>query len=32
MDLKMEGLKVEPLYYSEGDFDWNLIMDLISPR
>jgi hypothetical protein len=32
MDLKMEGLKVDPLYYSEGDFDWNLIMDLISPR
>ena len=31
VDLKMIGLRVEPAYYSEGDFDWNLIMDLISP-
>jgi len=32
MDLKMEGLKVGPLYYAEGDFDWDTIMGLISPR
>jgi len=31
MDLKMSGLKVEPLYYCEGNFDWDTIMGLISP-
>ena len=32
MELKMEGLKVVPLYYAEGDFEWGTIMGLISPR
>jgi len=32
MDLKMDGLSVPPLYYAEGDFDWEAILDLISPR
>jgi len=32
MDLKMEGLEVEPLYHAEGDPDWETIFDLISPR
>ena len=31
MDLKMEGLKVDPLYCSDGAFDWEKIMGLISP-
>tara|TARA_R110000744_G_scaffold144134_3_gene256160 strand:- start:60 stop:374 length:315 start_codon:yes stop_codon:yes gene_type:complete len=31
MDLKMEGLSVPPLYYAEGPFDWDAILDLISP-
>ena len=31
MDLKMEGLKVAPVYWSDGDFDWDKIMSLISP-
>ena len=31
MDLKMEGLKVDPVYYAEGDFDWEAILSLISP-
>jgi hypothetical protein len=32
VDLKLEGLKTAPLYYSEGDFDWNTILSLISPE
>lgn len=32
MDLKMEGIKVPPLYYSEGVLDWDTILELISPR
>lgn len=32
VDLKLEGLKTAPLYYSEGDFDWNTILGLISPE
>ena len=32
MDLKMSGLKVAPLYYAEGEFDWRAILGLISPR
>ena len=31
MDLKMEGLKVEPLFECEGDPDWDTILDLICP-
>jgi len=31
MDLKMEGLKVEPLYHAEGAFDWEEIFSLICP-
>jgi Holliday junction resolvase len=31
MDLKMEGLSVDPVYYAEGDFDWEAILSLISP-
>lgn len=31
MDLKLEGLDVEPLFECEGDPDWNIILDLISP-
>jgi hypothetical protein len=32
MDLKLEGLEVEPLYEAEGDPDWEIIFGLISPR
>jgi len=31
MDLKLEGLSVEPLFECEGDPDWNIILGLISP-
>jgi len=31
MDLKLEGLKVEPIYHAEGDFDWETILGLICP-
>ena len=31
MDLKMEGLKVTPVYEGEGEPDWEKIMGLISP-
>jgi hypothetical protein len=31
MDLKLEGLKVAPVYFSDEDFDWVKIMSLISP-
>jgi len=24
-------LKVDPVYYAEGDFDWEAILSLISP-
>ena len=32
MDLKLEGLEVEPLYEADGDPDWEIIFGLISPR
>jgi len=31
MELKMEGLKVPPLYWTDSDLDWDVIMSLISP-
>ena len=31
MDLRMAGLKVVPAYYSDGDFDWDIILGMISP-
>ena len=31
MDLKMEGLKVPPVYWTDGDIDWEKVMSLISP-
>jgi hypothetical protein len=32
MDLKLEGMAVEPLFECEGDPDWETILGLISPR
>jgi hypothetical protein len=32
MDLKLEGMAVEPLYLGEGAPDWETIWGLISPR
>ena len=32
MDLRFDGLKVEPLYQSEGKPDWETILSLICPR
>jgi hypothetical protein len=32
MDLKFDGLKIEPLYRSEGNADWDRILDLIVSR
>jgi len=32
MDLKFDGLKIEPLYRSEGKADWDRILDLIVSR
>jgi hypothetical protein len=32
MDLRFEGLAVEPAYFEEGDFDWEKILGLICPR
>jgi len=32
MDLKFDGLKVEPVYRSEGKADWDRILDLIVSR
>ena len=32
MDLKLEGMAVEPLFEAEGDPDWENILGLISPR
>ena len=31
MDLKMEGLDVEPVEFQEKDFDWDKIINLITP-
>ena len=31
MDLKMEGLKIEPFYHVSGIVDWNEIFSLICP-
>ena len=31
MELKMEGLKVPPLYWTDSELDWDVIMSLISP-
>jgi len=31
VDLKMDGLKTEPLYSAEGNFDWGQILGLICP-
>ena len=31
MDLKMEGLKVQPIYYAEGECDWDIVLGLMSP-
>jgi hypothetical protein len=27
----MEGLKVPPVYWTDGDIDWEKVMSLISP-
>jgi hypothetical protein len=32
MDLKFDGLKVDPLYRSDGAVDWDRILDLIVSR
>ena len=32
MDLKLEGLKVEPILYSDDGFPWEEILQLICPR
>ena len=32
MDLKLDGMAVEPLFECEGDPDWEIILGLISPR
>ena len=32
MDLKFDGLKVEPVYRSDGEVDWDRILDLIVSR
>ena len=32
MDLKLEGVKVDPLYHANNTFDWPEIIDLICPR
>jgi hypothetical protein len=32
MDLKFDGLKIDPLYRSEGKADWDRILDLIVSR
>ncbi len=31
MDLRFEGLAVEPAYFEEGGFDWEKILGLICP-
>ena len=32
MDLKLEGLEVEPLYEETDTINWEIILELISPR